>query len=50
MWPNPQCIGYRQITKFISLKYGINIAKEDARKSLLLLDSVEIEKKKTQSR
>ena len=46
MWPNPQCIGYRQITKFISLKYGINIAKEDARKSLLLLDSVEIEKKK----
>ena len=27
-------IGYRQITKFISLKYGINIANQDARKAL----------------
>ena len=36
-------IGYRQITKFISLKYGINRAKEDLRKTLLILDPVEIE-------
>ena len=39
-------IGYRQITKFISLKYGIKIAKQDVRKALLILDPVEVERRK----
>ena len=39
-------VGYRQRTEFISLKYGINIAKEDVRKALLILDPEEVEKRK----
>ena len=39
-------VGYRQRTEFISLKYGINIAKEDARKALLILDPEEVERRK----
>ena len=38
--------GYRQMTEFISLKYGINIAKEDVRKSLLILYPEEVERRK----
>ena len=37
---------YRQRTEFISLKYGINIAKEDVRKALLILDPEEVERRK----
>ena len=39
-------VGYRQRTEFISLKYGINIAKEDVRKALLILDPEEVERRK----
>ena len=39
-------VGYRQMTEFISLKYGINIAKEDVRKALLILDPEVVERRK----
>ena len=42
-------VGYRQMTEFISLKYGINIAKEDVRKALFHIRSIGSRKKKTQS-
>ena len=39
-------VGYRQMTEFISLKYGANIAKENVKKALLILDPEEVERKK----
>ena len=39
-------VGYRQMTEFISLKYGINIANEDVRKALLILDPEVVERRK----
>ena len=39
-------VGYRQMTEFISLKYGINIAKEDVRRALLILDPEVVERRK----
>ena len=35
-------VDYRQMTEFISHKYGINIVKEDVRKALLISDPEEI--------
>ena len=32
--------------ELVSLKYGINIAKEDVRKALLILDPEEVERRK----
>ena len=37
------------MTEFISLKYGINIAREDIRKALLILDPEEVERRNTKS-
>ena len=34
------------MTQFISLKYGNNIAKEDVRKALFILDPEEVERRK----
>ena len=39
-------VGYRQMTEFISLKYGNNIANEDVRKALLILDPEVVERRK----
>ena len=39
-------VGYRQMTEFISLKFGMNIAKEDVRKALLILEPEEVERRK----
>ena len=42
-------IGYRQMTEIISLKYGVNISKENVRKALVDIDpeGVSMRKKKT---
>ena len=37
------------MTQFISLKYGNNIAKEDVRKALFILDPEEVERRKRKS-
>ena len=39
-------VGCRQMTEFVSSKYGINIAKENVRKALLILDPEEVERRK----
>ena len=37
-------VGFRQMTEFVSSKYGISIAKENVRKALLILDPEEVER------
>ena len=42
-------IGYRQMTECLSIKYGVNVAKEDVRKALKVVDPNGVEKRKNKT-
>ena len=43
------CVGYRQMTENLCLKYGVNVTKEDVRKALKSVDPDGVNKRKSKT-